>query len=209
MIKAQKKKVKGKRTRLNPQVRRQLILDEAMLLIGRRGYYGFRIQELARHCRLTDAGLLYYFGSKEGLLIALLEDRDRRSAMAVEAVIGPPLADWQIARLTLDDIRRTFHAIVIENVRRPEIVRLFTVLQVEALDPSHPAHDYFVARQTRVIDNYARMLAHLVPQPISTARQLSGLMRGLEQQWLECGRGFDLAAEWDRAAALLLPSRST
>jgi AcrR family transcriptional regulator len=60
--------------------------DQAIRIIGQRGYAGFGIQELAQRCQLTNAGLLYHFGSKDRLLIALLEDRDRRDAVA--SIVG-------------------------------------------------------------------------------------------------------------------------
>src|ERR1700740_714871 len=79
------------RVRAKPDDRRAQILDEATRLIGQRGYYGLGIRELSLRCQLTDAGLLHYFGSKEKLLTALLEDRDRRDAEIVAMRAG--LAD--------------------------------------------------------------------------------------------------------------------
>lgn len=58
--------------------RRLAILDEAIQIIGEQGYRGSSINDLAKRCGLTTAGLLHHFGSKDGLLIALLEERDRR-----------------------------------------------------------------------------------------------------------------------------------
>lgn len=197
------KRRKKTRTRLDARVRRQQILEQAALLIGRRGYYGFSIQDLADRCRLTGAGLLYYFGSKERLLIELVEDRDRRTAAAVRAAIGSQGEPH--SRFTFEEVRRAFHAIVVHNATQPESVRLFSVLQAEALDPSHPAHDYFAARRARVIESYCGMLAPAVSRPRSTAVLLIALMRGLEELWLGSGQTLDLVAEWDRAAALLLP----
>lgn len=192
------------RTRLDGALRRERILDEAMLLIGARGYHGFSIQELARRCRLTNAGLLYYFGTKEQLLIALLEDRQARYAATVSSATGFRRED--IDRLALADIRRLFHTLLVNSATQPDVVRLFDVLSSEALDPSHPAHDYFVERENRILEDFSRMLSPHVAQPLSTARQLITLMRGLEMQWLRSHQEFDLVAEWDRAAALVLPS---
>src|ERR1700741_5612700 len=77
-----------KRVRAKPENRRAQILDEAIRLIGERGYNRFTIQELAQRCQLSNPGLLHYFGSKEDLLVALLEDRDRRAAEVVAGVAG-------------------------------------------------------------------------------------------------------------------------
>ena len=75
------------RTRNDPEVRREQILDEAIRIIGQRGYYGFTVQELAQRCGLTNGGLLYHFGSKEQLLIAVLEERNRRNAEIVTSKV--------------------------------------------------------------------------------------------------------------------------
>ena len=192
------------RIRLDGEVRRQRILDEAMLLIGTSGYYGFSIQQLARRCGLTNAGLLYYFGTKKQLLIALLEDRQARDAATVTSATGFRRED--IDRLALEDIRRLFHTLLANSATQPDVVRLFNVLYSEALDPSHPAHDYFVEREDGVLKDFSRMLAPHLAQPLSTARQLVTLMRGLQMQWLREHQEFDLVAEWDRAAAMVLPS---
>src|SRR5262245_32077515 len=69
--------------------RRAQILDVAITLIGKCGYYGVGLQELAHHCGLTKPGLLHHFGSKDQLLLALLEDRDKQNETAVNAMLGP------------------------------------------------------------------------------------------------------------------------
>jgi AcrR family transcriptional regulator len=200
-----KAKTKKKRVRLDAALRREKILDEAILLVGRRGYHGFSIQELAQRCNLTNAGLLYYFGSKERLLIDLLESRDRRDAAAVSSMVGLKPSDGGRATVTFEKTVEVLHAIVARNCTQPEIVRLYAVLQSEALDSAHPAHDYFVRREARVIEAFTKMLAPHVDRPRSTVRHLLGLLNGLEQQWLRANMAFDLVAEWDSAVAALLP----
>jgi AcrR family transcriptional regulator len=192
------------RTRLDPLVRRKQILDEAVRLIGLRGYHGFSIEELAQRCGLTNAGLLYYFESKEKLLTAVLEDRERRNA---ETIISVTLLRRQSERdkITLTEFTDTLHAIVARNMAQPEIVRLHAMMKAEALDPEHPAHAYITGRELWMIELFAKLIAPHVAHPYSTARQVSGMMSGLEQQWLRSAEGFDLVAEWDRAIALLLP----
>ena len=198
---------RGQTRRLGGTARRKQILDEAMRLIGKRGYHGFTVQELAARCQLANSGLLYYFGSKEKLLIALLADRDRRDATAIASALGL-LRHEEVNRikLTLDELRQVLHAVVANNAKQPEILRLFNVLASEALDPDHPAHDYFLARETRVTEIFSKLVEPHVADPVSTVRQLLSLMTGLEEQWLRTRSGFDIVAEWDKAAALLLPS---
>jgi AcrR family transcriptional regulator len=195
-----------KRVRAKPEERRAQILHEATQLIGQRGYYGFGIRELAQRCQLTDPGLLHYFGTKERLLIALLEDRDRRDTEFVKARARVVRQGDQDPRLTLRQVLDLLHATVARNSTQPEILRLFVVLQAEAMNAAHPAHDFFMARQAAALDAFARTVTGHVPEPRSTALQLVALMSGLEQEWLRCGQGFDLVAEWDRAVARILPA---
>ena len=192
-----------KRQRDDAEVRREQILGEAIRIIGRRGYHAFSIQELAQSCGLTNGGLLYHFGSKEQLLIALLQDRDRRDAEVVASVVGIREGDWtDVPYSALID---TLHAIVARNSTQAEFVRLYALLQAEALDQGHPAYDFFLAREAATLEVFARLVRPHAPAPQATARQLLGLMSGLEQQWLRADQGFDLVAEWDRAVVLLLP----
>lgn len=193
-------------TRMRQVDRRRQIFDEATRIVGRRGYYGFSVQELADSCGLTVAGVLHHVGTKEKLLIALLEDRDRRDAAAITGGQSGPVPD--IA--TVEDLRRVLHDLVVRNSTQPELVRLFTVLRSEALYRDHPAYDYFLDRDRRAVEALARGTAQTGPaeQAHSTARQLLAAMCGLEQHWLRFPDEIDLVAEWDRMAAKLLPAVS-
>jgi AcrR family transcriptional regulator len=193
------------RERLDRELRREQILEEATRIISQRGYNGFAIQELARRCGITNAGLLHYFESKERLLIGVLEDRDRRDLAAVHSIAGltglESPGDFSLAELL-----KVLRAIVERNSTQLELVRLHVVLRAEALNQAHPARQYFLEREAAALLAFARMAAPHVAEPQSTARQLLALMSGLEEQWLRADHGFDLVAEWDRGVALLLPT---
>jgi hypothetical protein len=107
--------------------------------------------------------------------------------------------------LTLKSVRKMFHAIVERNVSQPEILRFYCVLRAEALDRDHPAHAFFLDRQTSPLRRYEQVLAQNDPQPEYTARQLMAVMIGLEEQWLREEEKFDLLKHWDHAVARLLP----
>ena len=38
------------------------------------------------------------------------------------------------------------------NAKRPELVHMFSTLSAEALNPDHPAHDYFAEREERIVE---------------------------------------------------------
>jgi AcrR family transcriptional regulator len=191
------------RERLDGELRRAQILEGATRIISQQGYNGFAVQELARRCGITNAGVLHYFGTKEGLLIALLEDRDRRDAAAVHT-LAALTGQENHGELSLDKVLRVLHAIVARNSVQPEFVRLYAVLRAEALSHAHPARRYFIEREAAVLNAFACMIAPHVAMPHATARQLLAVMSGLEDQWLRVDHGFDLIAEWECGVARLL-----
>jgi len=86
-----------KAAREEPSLRREQILDETIRILGEQGYHGFTIQELAKRCGLSNAGLLYYFGSKDLLLIAVLDEIRNivsRRIGAPPTAITPAVATW-------------------------------------------------------------------------------------------------------------------
>lgn len=184
--------------------RRAKIIDEAMRLVGERGYYGFGLQELADRCNMTKPGLLHHFGSKDRLLLELLRERDAANEAAAVALLGPihdamPMpADAR--RIMIDTLR----LIVERNAALPEVMRLQVILRAEAINKEHPAHDYFTAREHAKLDILADGLAAFSANPRGTARNLLALLGGLEQEWLRDERGFDLVGESITAVALLL-----
>jgi hypothetical protein len=88
-------------------------------------------------------------------------------------------------------------------VAQPALARLYAVLQAEALDTAHPAHEYFVARERTALEGFAALVAPHVADPPSAARQLHALLDGLTLQWLRAGQDFDLLAAWNRVFAAL------
>jgi AcrR family transcriptional regulator len=197
------------RRRMDPKLRRQQILDAAIRLIGQLGYHGFTVQKLAQACELTNGGLLHYFGSKELLLVAILQERDRREAAIIPAELDVEASVSSKAGGALTRALRVFHAIAARSVAEPELLRLLIVLQSEALNRDHPAHDYFLRREEMVLTEFANILAGLADDPRGAARQILALMTGLEQQWLRAERGFDLVAACDQAIAAVLTGRSS
>ncbi|WP_165189270.1 TetR/AcrR family transcriptional regulator [Caulobacter soli] len=192
------------RRRMDPALRREQILDAAIRLIGQLGYQGFTVQKLAQACELTNGGLLHYFGSKELLLVAILEERDRREAAIIPVELAAQPATASEAEYSRAAALRVFHAIVARSVAQPELLRLLVVLQAEALNRDHPAHAYFLRREAMVLAEFANVLAGEVGVPRNVARRILAVMTGLEQQWLRADQGFDLIAECDAAIAALL-----
>ena len=193
----------AKRSRSNPGFKRQQILAEAVKIIGECGYNGFTISQLAARCNLTNAGLLHYFGSKEKLLVALLEEHEVQETAAISS-----LFNVEGRTPTLAEVRRALTTIVQRSSSQSEMVRLNTVLGAESLIPGHPAKAYFDSREARGLEAFTAMLTAYTPDPQALARQLLATMAGLEAIWLRSDQQFDLTSEWEKALNQLLPSSS-
>lgn len=107
--------------------------------------------------------------------------------------------------LSLPAVRRLLRAMIEITVAQPELSRLFVILGAEALNKKHPGHVFFLEREAKVLQAYTHILEPHVADPRSTARQISALMLGLQQQWLASEGEMNLLAEWDRAAGTILP----
>lgn len=159
--------------------RRDEILRVAMDVFARQGFRGSSLREIADRVGMSQAGVLHHFGSKELVLIAVLEQRE-----AINIERGRSANGIEI----LDSLRDQLD----HNTTVPGLTQLFATLSAEATDPEHPAHEFFVAR-------YARVRAEMVEE-LEKARQagdiaadvdvvhagqvLISVMDGLQVQWL-------------------------
>lgn len=62
----------------NAQQTRESILRAAIKVFARHGYEGASVEKISRHAKSYDRMIYYYFGSKEGLFIEVLETIYRR-----------------------------------------------------------------------------------------------------------------------------------
>jgi AcrR family transcriptional regulator len=181
--------------RLPAGERRGQIIAAATALVAERGFWGLSMQDVADECGLTVPGLLHHVGSKDGLLVAVLEHRDQEDRRSVNE---PEPAG----------LRALCTALVRRNATQPEIVRLFAVLAAESLAPDHPAHDYFAARQRNVLGALTDQAKAVSDRPETLARQIVAMMDGLQMLWLRDPAGTDLVAMWQAAEELLFPGGS-
>ena len=166
----------AKRRRLTPEARREEILETATRLISERGYNGVTLQEVADACGMAKSGVLHHFPSKDNLLVELLRYRDERDLSADEIELLPESTP-ESARLLIDRI-------VHRNFDRREIVRLFSVLAAESLDPGHPAHTYFAQRLVTARDTILKAASLIHPEPESATLRMIAFMDGLQILWL-------------------------
>lgn len=68
--------------------RRRAILDAAIDIFGRQGYQGTGLSAIAQDAGITASAIIHHFGSKEGLLRAVLDEHDARSAARLSAHVS-------------------------------------------------------------------------------------------------------------------------
>lgn len=113
------------RKQLQGDTSRELILDETERLMGTRGYAATSISDICKACGLPASSIYWHFGSKEGVLAAVME----RGATRFFAAI--PQRDE-----TDTGIEHQFAATARLLAQHPDFLRLFYILSLErAADP--------------------------------------------------------------------------
>lgn len=178
--------------------RRDRIVAEAIELFAAKGFRGASIAELAERVGLTHPGLLYYFGSKERLLLDVVQERQGREGDALVAAAAGGASG-------VDDTVRTIARFVAGDA---VLTRLYVVLGAENLDPGDPLHDFFVARYDRARRAVVAVIGRrtdLAPDVDvdQVGREVVATLMGLEIQWLMDPAAFDYLSAVDAYAATL------
>ena len=192
------------RVRKSATLRREEILDEAIGQIGRLGFRGLTVRALSSACGMSNAGMLHYFGSKTGLLIAVIDHLELRQAARLKPHIDRCNAATCAGQTAMAEFRALLTAMMRLVLEDEELARLVVVIQVEALDPEHPAHASFRRREAAALAFLEQLLSSLVGDPAAVARGLHAAMNGLAQQWLREGGSFDVMQAWEVIASRLL-----
>lgn len=183
----------ARRRRMSPEARRAQLIAVATQLIAEGGYNNLTMSRLASEAGITRAGIDHHFPSKEAVLLAVLRNRDE---LDLEAIL-PGGREWPTSPA---DSFAVLDALVHRNSEQREVVRLYTILSAEALDPSHPAHDYFQSRNEFVRTRLTSVAEKWGLDPRFFAAEVLGFMDGLQLQWLR-DESLDLEALWRSATA--------
>lgn len=173
--------------------RRAEIVLATLEVIAERGYRGASMAAIAERVGLTQQGLLHYFPTKDALLVAVLEERDRWDAVPDSAL-----------RLDL------LGSLVEYNAMRPGIVQTFSALLGESVTEGHPAREFFTERYGRVRGAMAEVLraeyGDRLPSGLTPERAaplLVAVMDGLQYQWLLDPEAVDMPGAFRDFLALL------
>lgn len=146
------------------------------------GYNGVSVRDIAARLDMTPAGVLHHFGTKEDLLIAVLEARDRDEVDKDHYVTFPHGSDY---------LTHMVHTVQL-NARRRGITQLYTVLAAESVADDHPAQAWFKGRYAGlrdIVDEALRQAAEvpegqLAEQSRVAAEAVIAVMDGMQIQWL-------------------------
>lgn len=169
------KATRARSVRMTPDERREEILMAATRLISQSGFNAVSQAEIAKACGVGKSLVTHYFSSMKALLAAVLDAKDRADFAMLSGAVYPASEPAPVRAFITRHIRN--------NLERWELIRLHRMLDVEALDPAHPAHDYFAERYHRTRE-VARDLLAFKRDPERAAQELLAFWHGLELAWL-------------------------
>lgn len=162
--------------------RRRQIVAAAATVFAELGYSGGSIRTIAERVGSSPATLLQHFGSKEGLLAAVLEDWGSRSRPA------------QVSEETGINWFTRLPTVMQYNIENRGLVQLFVTMASEASNPEHPAYDFIKQRYDTIVDEVTAHFREAIEagqfrsmtdaEITAETRTLFAVMDGLELQWL-------------------------
>ncbi|MBC3194875.1 TetR/AcrR family transcriptional regulator [Pseudonocardia sp. C8] len=167
----------------NGRARRRAIVRAAAEHFAVSGFIGATMRDIAQAVGISRAGLARHFATKEALLQAVLEERDASDRCHFVRYAGIS-GGVGVLRGMID--------LAQQNERRPGVIDLFARVSTEAVDPAHPAHEYFRRRYETIRSGTARVLraasdaGYLRPSldPDDEAVLLTAVMDGVQVQWM-------------------------
>lgn len=161
--------------RLTADERRDEILETAMRLISQSGFNAVSQADIANACGVGKSLVTHYFSSMQALLAAVLHTQEMADFTELSDAIYPPSQPTPVRAFFTRHIER--------NLTQWQIIRLRRMLDVEALDPAHPAHEYFITRYRRTREVASGLLA-FKQDPECAAQELLVFWHGLELEWI-------------------------
>ncbi|MGJ4844790.1 MULTISPECIES: TetR/AcrR family transcriptional regulator [unclassified Leifsonia] len=171
--------------------KRKEILRAAIETFGTKGSTNGTLADIAEQVGITHAGVLHHFGSKQNLLLEVLEFRDKDDVAQLpdrHVPRGPALFAHLVATAQ-------------RNALRPGIVQVYTVLSAESVTDDHPAKAFFQDRYRVLREEVDAAFRALCAQENLTepetidkaAASILAVMDGLQLQWLLDPTAVDLA----------------
>lgn len=129
---------------------RESILDATERLMATRGYAATSISDIRKACGLPPSSIYWHFGSKEGVLAAVMERGAERFFAAIPTEADPERQLTVLANL---------------QSQHPAFLRLFYLLSLERSDDRAVADVVRRVRDT-AITRFRDAIAHLLPADV-------------------------------------------
>ena len=185
--------------------RRELILDAAAEAFAIHGYRNVSLATIAPAVGVTAQGAMHYFPTKTHLLLGVLERRKERDTVHFRALreeLGLTLPDLlvEVMRHNVED--------------EPGLATLDAVIAAESVDPEHPTHGWYAARNGRLREQLAaavemsqaaggEMRADLDATAVSA--HIIAMLDGLILQWALAPGTLDVVAAMREYVRTLRP----
>ena len=196
-----------KKKRMSQEERHLQILQAAVKILATKGFWGMGLQDIADEIGITEAALYHYISSKDDLLNMVLSecydtpDTDEYNAVTAAVTDADGHRVYFYPRYCLN--------IALYNLQRPELVQLYSVLNGEALSPTHPAHSFFIGRHMRNWEMIGSM-NWVLPPEVDEERFYDlytlamSAMDGLQYRWLG-DDSMNLLEEWISISDIIFP----
>jgi TetR/AcrR family transcriptional regulator, fatty acid metabolism regulator protein len=180
----------------------QQIIDAAVRVFARKGYWNSRVSDIARAAGIAAGTIYLYFETKEDILITVFREKMAEFVSALwRAIAEEPDAVAKLKRLV------TMHFEILE--REPELAE---VVQVEL----RQGQKFFRGPATQEIAAYFTLISSVLEEgvasgqfrrdlPVKVAtKMLFGAMDQMATSWVLGKRGYRLAATAPTVADLFL-----
>jgi AcrR family transcriptional regulator len=175
--------------------RRRAMVDAAITLFSQQGVRGTGVAAIAERAGVTPSALIHHFGSKDGLVRAVLEEADRRALARLSATPA--------SEPTLDEafdwfVRDAEHTAAAER----ELTALHTTLTAENLEPGSLLHTWFRDRGRALRAHLTALFTRAAADgtarpdlnPALLAAEVAAFLEGAHLLWLLDPDQVDLTA---------------
>lgn len=170
----------GRTRYANGERRRAKIVDAAMQVFADQGFQGLSLRQIAEAVGVSHTLLRHHFGTKDAILQAVLTRREELEA------------SWRAELFAQRGFLDALPQVMAHNATIRGLIQLDAVMRAEAVNPSHPAHDYIVSLTHRFrsairADLAADQAAGRIRADLDldlTALALASLIEGVQLEWL-------------------------
>lgn len=180
----------------------QQIIEAAVRVFARRGYYNSRVSDIAREAGIAAGTIYLYFKTKDDILVTLFRDKMAEFVGALrKAIAGEPDAASKVRRLV------SLHFSMLEE--NPDLAE---VVQVEL----RQGQKFFRGASSQEIGAYFALIGSVLEEGVAQGRfrsnlpikvatkMLFGAMDQVATSWVLGKRGYQLVDTADAVAEIFL-----